>query len=264
MSIITLTTDFGYRDGFAGTVKGVILGIAPDVQLVDLTHSISPQNILEGALALWRAAPFFPAGTVHLAVVDPGVGTQRRPIAARMGTQLFVGPDNGLFSPFLEDAEKRGEQSTFIHLTNPDYWLPKVSRTFHGRDIFGPVAAHLATGTALEKMGELIMDPIRIQMPRPEKTAEGWVAHITGVDGFGNLTTDLPASEISEKGKPSFTIRKVTVHGLVESYGNKPPGDLVAIIDSENFIELAIVNGSAAQTLNAGVGDIVLVRIGPK
>jgi len=260
MTIITLTTDFGYDDGFVGTVKGVILRIAPDVQLVDLTHSVSPQNIQQGAMALWRAVPFFPAGTVHLAVVDPGVGTKRRPIALRIGTQLFVGPDNGLFSPFLEDAEKHGDRSTFIHLTNPDYWLPKVSHTFHGRDIFGPVAAHLANGVAMEKMGALIEDPIRIELPKPEKTVKGWIAHITVMDVFGNLTTDLPASEILQKEKISFTIAGQTIHGLVESYGNKKPGELVALIDSEEFIEIAIVNGNAAQTLKAGVGDHIVVK----
>jgi S-adenosyl-L-methionine hydrolase (adenosine-forming) len=260
MSIITLTTDFGYRDGFVGTVKGVILGIVPEVQLIDLTNSISPQNILEGAMALWRAAPFFPAGTVHLAVVDPGVGTQRRPLAARIGDQFFVGPDNGIFTPLIEDAEKKGEDSIFINLNNPKYFLPKVSYTFHGRDIFGPIAAHLAKGVKLESLGDRIMDPVRIIMPKPEKTNEGWIAHITVVDVFGNLTTDLPASDVLDKGKVEFTICGKTIYGLVESYGKKHPGDLIALVDSENFVELATVNGSAARTLNANVGDLVVVK----
>lgn len=260
MSIITLTTDFGYRDGFVGTVKGVILGIVPDVQLVDLTHSVSPQNVLEGAMALWRAVPFFPSGTVHLAVVDPGVGTLRRPLAASIGGQYFVGPDNGLFTPLMEDAEKRGEESIFINLNNPKYFLSKVSFTFHGRDIFGPIAAHLAKGVKLEVLGDRIHDPVRIKMSQPETTPEGWTAHITVVDVFGNLTTDLPAKEVFDKGKVEFTISGKTVHGLVESYGKKHPGDLIALVDSEDFIELAVVNGSAAQTLKARVGDPVIVK----
>lgn len=260
MPIITLTTDFGYRDGFVGTVKGVILGIVPDVQLVDLTHSISPQNIMEGAMVLWRAAPFFPPGTVHLAVVDPGVGTLRRPLAASIGYQFFVGPDNGLFTPLMEEAEKRGEDSIFINVNNPKYFLPKVSYTFHGRDIFGPVAAHLAKGVKLEVLGDRIMDPVRIKIPKPEITTEGWIAHITVVDVFGNLTTDLPAKDVTDRGKVEFKISGKTVHGLVESYGIKHPGDLIALVDSEDFIELAVVNGSAAQTLNAKVGDHVVVK----
>ena len=260
MSIITLTTDFGYRDGFVGTVKGVVLGIVPDVQLVDLTHYVSPQNVFEGAMVLWRAVPFFPSGTVHLAVVDPGVGTLRRPLAASIGGQYFVGPDNGLFTPLMEDAEKRGEESIFINVNNAKYFLPKVSYTFHGRDIFAPVAAHLARGVKLEVLGDRIMDPVRIKMPQPETTKEGWTAHITVVDVFGNLTTDLPAKDVIDKGKVEFVISGKTIHGLVESYGKKHPGDLIALVDSEDFIELAVVNGSAAQTLNAKVGDLVVVK----
>ena len=260
MPIITLTTDFGYRDGFVGTVKGVILGIVPDVQLIDLTHSIAPQNIMEGAMVLWRAVPFFPPGTVHLAVVDPGVGTLRRPLAASIGDQYFVGPDNGLFTPLMEEAEKRGEDSIFINVNNPKYFLPKVSYTFHGRDIFGPIAAHLANGVKLEVIGDRIMDPVRIKMPKPEITTEGWIAHITVVDVFGNLTTDLPAKDVIDKGKVEFIFSGKTIHGLVESYGIKHPGDLIALVDSEDFIELAIVNGSAAQTLKAKVGDHVIVK----
>ncbi len=264
MPIITLTTDFGYRDGFVGTVKGVILGIAPDVQLVDLTHSISPQNILEGAMVLWRAAPFFSPGTVHLAIVDPGVGTQRRPLAARIRDQFFVGPDNGLFTLFMEDAEKRGEDSIFINLNNPKYFLPKVSFTFHGRDIFGPIAAHLVKGVKLEALGDRIMDPVRIKMLKPEKTADGWIAHITMVDVFGNLTTDLPANDVIDKGKVEFRLCGKTIHGMVESYSIKHPGDLIALVNSENYVEVSTVNGSAAQTLNAKAGDPISVKMEEK
>jgi S-adenosylmethionine hydrolase len=261
MPILTLTTDFGLKDGFTGVLKGVIWGICPEAQIADISHLIAPQNILEGAFALWRAYSFFPAGTVHVAVVDPGVGTLRRPIAARLGRHLFVGPDNGLFTPILEEAEKGGGPVEFVHLENQKYWLPDVSHTFHGRDIFAPVAAHLADGVPLTELGPTIHDPVRIEMPRPEKTASGWIAHITVVDVFGNLTTDLPARELAGHDKILFRLRGREVAGLSASYGHKKPGELVAVVDSENYIEIAVVNGNAAQTLGAQVGDRVEVAV---
>jgi S-adenosylmethionine hydrolase len=167
MPIITLLTDFGSKNGFTGVLKGVIWKIAPDTHIADITHEITPQNIMEGAIALWRAAAFFPTGTIHVAVVDPGVGTARRPIAAQIGDQYFVGPDNGIFTPIMEQAESKGQGVKVFHLVNPEYWLPEVSHTFHGRDIFAPVAAHLAAGVLIEKMGTPVKDPIRLVMPQP-------------------------------------------------------------------------------------------------
>ena len=153
MPTLTLTTDFGLKDGFVGTLKGVIWSICPSAQIADISHAIAPQNVLEGALVLGRAYAFFPAGTVHVAVVDPGVGTARRPLAARLGVHYFVGPDNGLFTPMFEDAEKNGWPLEIVHLTNRHYFLAEVSRTFHGRDIFAPVGAHLANGVPLAELG---------------------------------------------------------------------------------------------------------------
>ena len=259
MPTISLTTDFGLKDGFVGTLKGVIWSICPSAQIADISHSITPQNVLEGAFVLGRAYPFFPPGAVHLAVVDPGVGTPRRPLAARLGAHFFVGPDNGLFTPMLLDAEKNGWPVEIVHLTNADYFLAEVSHTFHGRDIFAPVAAHLANGVLLANFGPAISDPVRLSMPQPEKTPTGWCAHITVVDIFGNLTTDLPASALVGVESVIFTLRARKVHGLVTSYGHKQSGELVALVDSENFIELAIVNGSAAQIIGAQVGDEVEV-----
>ncbi len=146
MTVITLLTDFGLRDGYSGVMKGVIWKIAPQVQIADISHTIKPQNIFQGALALARTAPFFPSGTIHVAVVDPGVGTQRRPIGLRLGEYYFVGPDNGLFTLVIEHAESLGVVIQVFHLNQTTYWLPEVSRVFHGRDIFSPVAAHLARG----------------------------------------------------------------------------------------------------------------------
>jgi len=259
MPILTLTTDFGLKDGFVGTMKGVILGICPGAKLIDLTHTIAPQNVLESAFALWRAYSFFPPGTVHLAVVDPGVGTQRRPLAARIGEHFFVGPDNGLFTPIYEDAEKNRWKMDIVHLTNEKYWLPAISQTFHGRDIFSPVAAHLANGIPLSDLGLAIHNPIRIQLPKPEKTMAGWRAHVTVVDVFGNCTTDLPAPEVIGSKDVSFQVCGRTIRGLVDSYGHKEPGELVALVDSEDFVEIAVVNGSAAQELGLKVGDVVEV-----
>jgi len=259
MPILTLTTDFGTKDGFVGTLKGVIWGICPAAQIADISHEISPQNVLEGAFALWRAYMFFPSGTIHVAVVDPGVGTSRRPIAARLGVYTFVGPDNGLFTPMVEDAEKHGWPVEIVHLMNEKYFLPNVSRTFHGRDIFAPVAAHLSNGVPLAILGPALTDPVRLQMPKPKKTADGWEAHITVIDIFGNCTTDLPAPALIKVNQVTFRLRGWEVHGLVTSYGHKKPGELVALVDSENYIEIAIVNGSAAKILGAQVGDVVEV-----
>ena len=259
MPLITLTTDFGLKDGFVGTLKGVIWSICPQAQIADISHAISPQNVLEGAHVLGRAYAFFPPGTVHVAIVDPGVGTRRRPIAACLGAQFFVGPDNGLFTPMLADAEKNGWPVEIVHLTNADYFLAEVSHTFHGRDIFAPVAAHLANGVLLANFGPAISDPVRLSMPQPEKTPTGWRAHITVVDIFGNLTTDLPAAALVDHAPVSFHLHGREVRGLVDSYGNAQPGELVALVDSENYIEIAIVNGSAAQVTGALVGDVVEV-----
>lgn len=271
MPILTLTTDFGTKDGFVGTLKGVIWGICPAAQIADITHEVSPQNILEGAFALWRAYPYFPADTVHVAVVDPGVGTHRRPIALRVHGHIFVGPDNGLFTPMLEDAEKNGWPLEIVELTNEKYFLPNVSHTFHGRDIFSPVAAHLANGVPLADLGPAVPDPVRIPLPKPERTATGWLAHVTVIDVFGNCTTDLPAAALlgsDDFSHPGATVVATTVvfrlrgreiRGLVASYGHRQPGDLVALVDSENYVEIAVVNGSAAHLLAARVGDVVEV-----
>jgi S-adenosyl-L-methionine hydrolase (adenosine-forming) len=259
MTIITLTTDFGLRDGFVGIMKGVIYSIAPEAKVVDISHSIAPQNIQEGAFTLARAAPFFPADTIHIFVVDPGVGTQRRPLAARLGEQYFVGPDNGMLTPLIEDAEQSKKEVEFVHLNNPKYWLPKVSRTFHGRDVFAPVGAHLASGVSLAAFGPRLNDPVRIELPHPEKTDTGWIAHITGIDVFGNLTTDLSASALQGRTDVLVRLRDAEVNGITDSYGNKQPGDLIALVDSEDRLEIALVNGSAARKLGASVGDTVEV-----
>ncbi len=259
MKILTLTTDFGLRSGFVGIMKGVIYSIALQVEIVDISHSIAPQNIQEGAFTLWRAAPFFPPGTIHVYVVDPGVGTQRRPLAAQIGDQYFVGPDNGLLTPLLEAAEGAQQPVEVIHLNNPKYWLPKVSHTFHGRDVFAPVGAHLANGISLSALGPRLDNPVRMKLPHPVKTETCWTAHVTLIDTFGNLTLDLPASMLQCRTDALFRLRGTVVTGISESYGQKQPGDLIALVDSEDYLEIAVVNGSAAERLGAQVGDTVEV-----
>jgi S-adenosyl-L-methionine hydrolase (adenosine-forming) len=261
MSIITLTTDFGTKDGFVGTLKGVIWGICPQAQIADISHDIPPQDILAGAFALWRAYPFFPPGTIHVAVVDPGVGTTRRPIAARLGGHTFVGPDNGLFTPPLRDAERYSWKIEIVQLLETRYFLPDISRTFHGRDIFAPTAAHLANGVPLTEFGPAILDPVLLPLPEPERTPTGWRAHITVVDVFGNCTTDLSAADLGDHKQVSFHVKGHGIDGLVKSYGERSPGDLVALVDSEAFIEIAQVNGSASKVLDVRPGDLVEVFI---
>jgi S-adenosyl-L-methionine hydrolase (adenosine-forming) len=261
MPVITLTTDFGVKDGFVGTMKGVIWQICPEAKIADISHDIIPQSVVEGAYALWRAYPYFPPGTIHIAVVDPGVGTSRRPIVVQSGSQFFVAPDNGLLTPIFKDAAKKSQPLEIIHAINQAYWLPVISHTFHGRDIFSPIGAHLACGVALAVFGPAIKDVVHLDMPEPEKTRNGWLAHITVIDVFGNLTTDLPFEQIHGIEKITFHIYDQKIKGLTQSYGYAKPGELIALVDSENFIEIAMVNGSAARSLGAKFADIVEVII---
>lgn len=257
MTVITLMTDFGEKEGYAGILKGVIWSICPTVQIADITHEISPQDILKGALILQRAHPFFPIGTVHVAVVDPGVGTERRPITMRVSGHTFVGPDNGLFTAVIENAEVNHLQVEIYHLTNKKLFLPVISSTFHGRDIFAPVSAHLAKGISIAEVGPLISDPVRIQLPKHEKTPTGWKAHIIGIDRFGNIATDLPAGIIGNKKKCKIRIGRYDVIGIANTYEEGSSNVLLALANSEGYLELAIAQGSAAQITKAELGDIV-------
>jgi S-adenosylmethionine hydrolase len=254
LPLITLTTDFGTQDGFVGMMKGVMLTICPAARLVDISHAVPPQDVLAGALLLARAAPFFPHGTVHLAVVDPGVGTTRRALAARIGQAFFVAPDNGLLTPFLQAAEAAHHPLEVVELANPHYRLPQVSRTFHGRDLFAPAAAHLANGVPLSGFGPPVPDPARIPLPQPERTASGWRAHVIAIDTFGNLATDLLVSSLRDPSQVVVRLGRWELHGLVRSYGERSPGELVALADSAGRLELAVVDGSAARLTGALVG----------
>jgi hypothetical protein len=257
-SIITLTTDFGTRDPFVGVMKGVMLQIAPAVRLVDLTHEISPHDVLEGALALEAAVGFFPPGTVHLAVVDPGVGSARRPLAVAAAGQQFVGPDNGLFS-FLFS----GEAWSAVLLENPAYRLPRVGETFHGRDLFAPAAAHLAVGIPLHRLGPPVTDPVVTPWPTAHRKGDRLVGEVVHVDRFGNLVTSLRTTDLRALGPPSALVVEVEdkeVGRIVGCYADLPPGGSGALIGSSGRLEVSVREGSALAVTGARRGSTVRVR----
>ena len=259
MSLITLLTDFGLKDGNVGVMKGVILGIAPRVQIVDLSHLIAPQNIREGALILRRSAPYFPPGTIHVVVVDPGVGTDRRPIAAQLGSHYFVGPDNGVITLLLEYAEGQGWPTAFVHLDRPQFWLAEVSHVFHGRDIFAPVAAHLAIGKGLPEVGSSVSDPVRLALPQPGLSPTGWQGEVIHIDHFGNLASNIRREHLTAwLDAPEKIVVRLCgkeIRGLAKTFGESPEGELVALFGSTGDLIVSVVNGSAAEALAAKVGD---------
>jgi len=259
MTIITMLTDFGLKDGNVGVMKGVIWKIAPQAQIADLSHLIPPQDVQEAALILARSVPYFQPGTIHLAVVDPGVGTTRRPLAARLGEYFFVLPDNGLITLLLEQAEAASEVIEFVHLDQPQYWLPKVSHVFHGRDIFAPCAAHLANGAFLQELGTPIHDPQRLKFPTPIRTSQGLQGEVIHIDHFGNLSTSIRRQHLGEPAGVRVRLGGVEITGLVQTFGERPPGELIALYGSTDYLIISVVNGSAALRLGARVGDLVEV-----
>lgn len=259
--ILTLLTDFGERDGYTGVIKGVVWGMAPDARIADLTHAVGPQNVLQGALILGNSVPYFPPGTVHLGVVDPGVGTRRRPLAACLGGQYFVGPDNGLCTRLIEQAEERGGAVEAVCLDRPEHWLPGTSHTFHGRDIFAPAAARLLHGVPLQELGSPVSDLQRLEMPHPTRVLGGWQAQVMMVDAFGNLATNLSQGDLSGQHVQEVRLCGASIRGLVQAFGAGDVGDLVALIDSAGCLAVAEVNGNAARRLGCQAGEIVEVFI---
>jgi len=257
--VISLMTDFGIKDGNVGVMKGVIWGISPEARISDLSHMVQPQNIREAALILARSAPYFPEQSVHVVVVDPGVGTARRPMAARIGSQYYVGPDNGTISMLLEKAGRVGWETEFVHLTNPEYWLPEVSFVFHGRDIFAPVAAHLSMGVPFKSLGLPIDDPVRLDLPKPDKGPGGWMGEVIHIDHFGNVASNIMADDLGEvlKDKDRIRVRVggAEIDGLVNTFGEGAVGELIALIGSTGNLIVSVVNGSAAGRLTVKTGD---------
>jgi S-adenosyl-L-methionine hydrolase (adenosine-forming) len=259
--LITLLTDFGTADYFVGAMKGVILTINRDARIVDITHDIPPQDIQAGAFTLLGAYQTFPAETVHVAVVDPGVGSNRRPILVSGGGQFFVGPDNGLFSYIYE----RERDARVFHLTNAQYFRPSVSATFHGRDVFAPIAGALSRGIRPEQLGEEITDYVRLPQLKPKllpgKTIEAAIIHI---DRFGNCITNLTPDLLTEAiiaAGATLTIngRKITSFRRFFTDGRDTSGDLFAIWGSAGYLEIAAYQASAAHLLDAKRGQIIEV-----
>lgn len=251
-SIITLTTDFGSDDPFAGIMKGVILTVNPDARIVDITHGVPPQNILAGAMALQSSCSYFPRGTIHLAVVDPGVGSSRRPLLAVSDHHAFVGPDNGLLSPLIQS--QKGVR--VFHLTEEAFFLKPVSQTFHGRDIFAPVAAWLSRGKAPESFGKTIEDWIWLHWPGPQRSSKGLMGTVLRIDHFGNLITNISLQDLSGRGAPrdaiEILIGKHTIHRVCRSYAEAKGGEPFAIMGSAGLLEISVKQASAAALLGVG------------
>ena len=257
--IITLTTDYGTNDHLVGTLKGVILKINPDANIVDITHNVTPYDLLDGALAIGSAYSYFPARTIHVVVVDPGVGTDRRPLLVSGETQYFVAPDNGVLSLVYE----REESLLVRHANVEHYYLQPISKTFHGRDIFAPIAAWLSKGSQAASMGDEITDHKKFAMPKPKPSEGALKGVVLRVDSFGNLVTnfrpeDLPAPGL-ESSAVQFKIGSQTVSRLVDTFAKGNPGELFAYIGSNGFVEFGVNRGSACKTLGVGRGVPVVL-----
>ncbi|MFQ5933951.1 MAG: S-adenosyl-l-methionine hydroxide adenosyltransferase family protein [Dehalococcoidia bacterium] len=269
---ITFTTDFGLRDAYVAAMKGVVLGINPEATLVDISHSVAPQNVREGAFVLGMAYRYFPQGTIHVAVVDPGVGTSRRGLILKGAGHYFVAPDNGVLSHVLTDALEEGPSASkpaaeaqdlppgfeAVVLTERRYWRPDVSDTFHGRDIFAPVAAHLSLGVPLKRFGEPLSSVLAFPRPTPTVGEDGSVrGEIMHIDGFGNLITNIRRGNLPE-GDVEISMTGHSVRGISRSY--QEGKGLLAIFGSGGYLEISESNGSAASITGAGVGASVVVR----
>jgi S-adenosylmethionine hydrolase len=246
MPIITLLTDFGLSDSYVAEMKGVLLTHAPDTVLVDVSHGVPPGDVRAASFILARVWRRFPPGTVHVAVVDPGVGTARRAVAAEAEGHAFVGPDNGIFSALPDDAR-------FVELPVPR----DASPTFHGRDVFAPVAARLATGAALNDVGQPISDPTRFPLPVPRREGTVWIGEVVYVDRFGTLITNLPGSAVAPGARVRVAGRDAGP--LARTFGDVERGALVAFVGSGGVVEVAVRDGSAAAVLGLGVGAEVRV-----
>jgi hypothetical protein len=254
--IITLTTDFGLADPYVAVMKGVILSIAPQARIVDLTHHIHHGGVVEATLLLREAYGFFPRGTVHVAVVDPGVGSERRAILIVTRDFYFVGPDNGIFWPIVQGLSPM----EVIHLTAEDYFLPRISHTFHGRDIFAPVAAHLVQGAVPRRMGTPITDPARISFPEPRQTIDSLTGEVIRVDRFGNLITNIHRRVLDRflgLHPPTIRIGSRSISGIRRTYADGEVGDMIALIGSSEFLEIAANLARACDLLEKTPEDCV-------
>ncbi len=262
LPIVTLLSDFGLKDPYVAEMKAVILRISPDVQIVDISHSILKFNVRMGAFTLASAAPYFPEGTIHVAVVDPSVGTRRRALIVKTKRCFYIGPDNGL----LMIAAQKDSISKVYEIRNPELALSKVSSTFHGRDVFAPAAANLANGVPLRNFGPEVKDYKRPLFPKPtlsaDKKLKGKVLHI---DDFGNLITNVMSSDLAESGIKPAKLLNIRLRGtmlhleLCKAYGEAPLKSTLALIGSHDFLEIAVNQGNASRKLKAKAGDAVAI-----
>ena len=250
--LIALLSDFGTRDWYVGSLKAVILSRCPDARLLDITHEIPPYDVAAGAFTLAAVAPYVPDGAIVACVVDPGVGTARALLAVRTERHTFLGPDNGLLSLALDQARRR----RIVRLDRPAYWLPRVSRTFHGRDIVAPVAAYLASGGSLARLGPVQAGYQLLPLPRLRLGSDRMQGCVLHIDAFGNLITNLPASLATRRPPGEIRYQRRTVP-VVSSYGSGPRGRLCAVVGGAGYLELALYRGSAARRYRAKVGDRV-------
>jgi len=258
VSIITLTTDFGTGSPYVAALKGVILSINPAATVVDLTHTIPAQDVREAAIVLEDVADRFPEGTIHVVVVDPGVGTDRAIVYARVGRQQFIAPDNGVLSRVLA----RTPPDEIIRLENPDFWLEEVSSTFHGRDIMAPVAAHLSLGIDPRQLGLTHVPEGQLDWPQPVRRRDRVEGVVLRIDSFGNLVTNIAAGMLLGRptdGRACVVCNIYETWGIYQTYGEQPRGTLIALIGSGGSLELAIVGESAAERLGIEPGTPVVV-----
>ncbi|HEY1270367.1 MAG TPA: SAM-dependent chlorinase/fluorinase [Terriglobales bacterium] len=262
--VVTLTTDFGTNDHFIGTIKGVMLEIAPEVRFVDISHNVQAFDVLDGALTVAQAYSYFPTGTVHMVIVDPGVGTERRPIVLSTEKHFFIAPDNGVLSMVYD----REERLNVRHITAEHYFLQPVSNTFHARDIFAPIAAYLAKGVDPDRMGSEITDYVRFAAPRPkpidERTLRGVVLK---VDRFGNLITnitpqDAPTLFAAEPHGFKIVVGKREITQIRNAYAEGAPGEVFGILGSMGYLEISTNRGAASKALEAGKGTEVNILLG--
>ena len=267
--IITLTTDFGTSDTYVGIMKGVILGINPNAQIVDLTHAIPPQDIYEAAFSINAARSYFPNGTIHIIVVDPGVGSDRQAIVSHIDNAFFVCPDNGVLSYLLHNVQNEGTQSVnSVAIQNGAYCLPEVSNTFHGRDIFAPVAAHLSLGVPLDDIGSPVQTLVQLPIQVSEHSGNTLTGQIVKIDRFGNAITNISETAIARLESastaeiPIYEIRvgSVRLNRLNRAYAESGVGKPLAIIGSYGLLEIAINGGSAKEKLGIKWGDPVVVQ----
>lgn len=257
--LIALLTDFGWQDHFVGVMKGVIAGIAPQAQVVDLCHEVAPQEIDQARFLLRVSRPYFPKGTIFVCVVDPGVGSTRRPLCVEAEGQVFVGPDNGLFTEVLA-----GKGAKARAITNPKVMLAEVSQTFHGRDVFAPAAAHLAAGVTASKLGKIVRDPVRLPPLDPVRTGRRfWSGRVMHIDRFGNLVTNLPAAEFLPPAVRGIEAAAgfQRIRRVCRFYEEAPDGELFLIAGSCGTVEISLKRGSAAKILGVGIGAPVDVEV---